>query len=109
MDDDEIVLLFIELPNRVSSIKFPDITDSSASISWIDIDRNESYHYTIDCHDCDKGNTFPVNTVRPSVILEKLNASTQYNISVTVNNSITVLTGKSLYTFAELQTRPGGM
>ena len=109
MVDDEIVILFIELPNRVSNIDFADITDSSANISWIDVDRNESYHYIIDCHGCDKGNTFPVNTIRASVILEKLNASTQYNISVTVNNSITVLTRKSLYEFATLQTGAGGM
>ena len=97
------------LPDRVSNVKFTDITDSSANISWIDVGRNESYHYTIDCHGCDKRNTFPVNTIQASVVLEKLDASTQYNISVTVNNSITVLTRKSLYKFAELQTRAGGM
>ena len=109
MGDDKIVTLFIELPNRVSNINFTDITDSSANISWIDVDRNESYHYTIDCHGCDKQNAFPVNTIQASVILGKLDASTQYNISVTVSNSITVLTRKSLYKFAKLQTRAGGM
>ena len=109
MSDDEINIFSIELPDRVSNVKFTDITDSSANISWIGVGRNESCHYTIDCHNCDKLNTFPVNTIQASVVLEKLDASTQYNISVTVNNSITVLTRKSLYEFAELQTRAGGM
>ena len=42
------------------------------------------------------------------MILKNLNASTIYNISVGVNNSITVLTDKLIYETAELHTKVGG-
>ena len=43
-----------------------------------------------------------------SVIIKNLNASTIYNISVAVNNSISVLADKLLYQTAELHTKVGG-
>ena len=43
-----------------------------------------------------------------SVIIKNLSASTIYNISVAVNNSISVLADKLLYQTAELHTKVGG-
>ena len=68
-----------------------------------------AFHYTIDCHGCSKPNIFPVYANQTSAILRGLDASTQYNISVTVNNDITRLTNQSLYRFSVLNTSAGGM
>ena len=109
--DDEMIILSIELPDRVSNITFTEITKSSANISWTFVNKNGEplYNYTIDCYGCIKSNIFPVDTNQASVILRGLDASTQYNISVTVNNNITWLTNQSLYKFFVLHTRAGGM
>ena len=102
-----MIILSIELPDRVSNITFTEITESSANISWTFV--GEAFHYTIDCNGCSKRNIFPVDTNQRSTILRGLDASTQYNISVTVNNNITQLTYQSLYQFSVLHTRAGGM
>ena len=104
-------ILSIELPDRVSNITFTEITKSSANISWTFVNKDEKpiYNYTIDCCGCSKSNIFPVDTDQTSVILRGLDASTQYNISVTVNNNITRLTNRSLYKFSILNTSAGGM
>ena len=102
-----MIILSIELPDRVSNIIFTEITKSSANISWTF--AGKAFHYTIDCNGCSKPNIFPVDTNQTSTILRGLDASTLYNISVTVNNSITRLTNKSLYQFSVLHTRAGGM
>ena len=102
-----MIILSIELPDRVSNIIFTEITESSANISWTFV--GEAFHYTIDCNGCSKPNIFPVDTNQTSVTLRGLDASTQYNISVTVNNNITRLTNQSLYRFSLLDTRAGGM
>ena len=102
-----MIILSIELPDRVSNIAFTEITKSSANISWTFV--GEAFHYTIDCNDCSKPNIFPVDTNQTSTILRGLDASTQYNISVTVSNNITRLTNRSLYQFSVLNTRAGGM
>lgn len=99
----------IELPDRASAVTFSDITSTSVNISWTDnsLKRN-LFNYLIDCFGCSKQNIFPVETEKTSMILKNLNASTIYNISVAVNNSITLLTGKLLYETAELHTKVGG-
>ena len=102
-----MIILSIELPDRVSSVTFTEITESSANISWTFV--GEAFHYTIDCNGCSKPNIFPVDTNQTSVTLRGLDASTQYNISVTVNNNITWLTNQSLYKFSLLRTSAGGM
>ena len=102
-----MIVLSIELPDRVSSITFTEITKSSANISWTFV--GEAFHYTIDCNGCSKPNIFPVDTNQTSMILKGLDASTLYNISVAVNNNITRLTNQSLYQFSVLHTRAGGM
>ena len=102
-----MIIFSIELPDRVSNITFKDVTKSSANISWTFV--GEAFHYTIDCNGCSKPNIFPVDTHQTSMILRGLDASTQYNISVTVNNNITRLTSQSLYQFSVLHTRAGGM
>ena len=102
-----MIILSIELPDRVSNITFTEITKSSANVSWTFV--GEAFHYTIDCNGCSKPNIFPVDTNQTNMILRGLDASTQYNISVTVNNSITRLTNQSLYQFSVLHTRAGGM
>ena len=102
-----MIFLYIELPDRVSSITFTEITKSSANISWTFVE--EAFYYTIDCNGCSKPNIFPVDTNQTSEILRGLDASTQYNISVTVNNNITWLTNQSLYKFSMLRTSAGGM
>ena len=102
-----MIILSIELPDRVSNIAFTEITKSSANISWTFL--GEAFHYTIDCNGCSKPNIFPVDTNQTSTILRGLDASTQYNISVTVSNNITRLTSQSLYQFSVLNTRAGGM
>ena len=108
--DDEIIILSIELPDRVLNVSFTEITKSSANISWRFVNRDgEAFHYTINCNGCSRSYIFPVNTNQTSVILRGLDASTQYNISVTVNNSITRLTGEALYKFSMLHTSTGGM
>lgn len=100
---------FIELPDRVSVITFSDITSTSVNISWIYNSENENpFNYIIDCFGCSKQNVFPVEAEQSSVIIKNLNASTIYNISVAVNNSITVLADKILYETAELHTKVGG-
>ena len=99
----------LELPVRVSAIKISDITSTSVNISWIDISSKENpFNYIIDCFGCSKQNIFPVETEKTSVVIKNLNASTIYNISVAVNNSISVLTDKLLYETAELHTKVGG-
>ena len=108
--DHKTIILSIELPDRVWDVRFTEVTKSSANMSWRFINRDgEAFHYTIDCNGCSKSYIFPVNTNHTSVILRGLDASTQYNISVIVNNSITRLTGQSLYKFSMLHTRAGGM
>ena len=107
MWDNKMIILSIELPDRVSNIIFAKITKSSANISWTFIGK--AFHYTIDCNGCSKRNIFPVDTNQTSTILRGLDASTLYNISVTVHNSITRLTNQSLYRFSMLHTRAGGM
>ena len=102
-----MIIFSLELPDRVSNITFTEITKSSANISWTFVGK--ALHYTIDCNDCSKPNIFPVDTNQTSMTLKELDASTQYNISVTVNNNITWLTNQSLYQFSVLHTRPGGM
>ena len=102
-----MIILSIELPDRVSSVTFTEITESSANISWTFV--GEAFHYTIDCSGCSKPNIFPVDTNQTSVTLQGLDASTLYNISVTANNNITRLTNQSLYRFSVLHTRAGGM
>ena len=102
-----MIILSIELPDRVSNITFTDVTESSANISWTFV--GEAFYYTIDCNFCRKPNIFPVDTNQTSVILRGLDASTQYNISVTVNNNITQLTYQSLYKYSVLHTGAGGM
>ena len=105
-----MIICSIELPGRVSNITFTEITKSSANISWTFFDKDvEAFHYTIDCDGCSKRNIFPVDTNQTSVILRGLDASTQYNISVTVVNSITRLTNESLDKYSVLHTRAGGM
>ena len=102
-----MIILSIELPDRVSNITFTEITKSSANISWTFV--REAFYYTIDCIGCSEPNIFPVDTNQTSMILRGLDASTQYNISVTVNNNITQLTNESLYKYSVLHTRAGGM
>ena len=102
-----MIILSIELPDRVSNVTFTEITESSANISWTFV--GEAFHYTIDCNGCSKPSIFPVDTDQTSVTLRGLDASTLYNISVTVNNNITRLTNQSLYRFLLLHTRAGGM
>ena len=102
-----MIILSIELPDPVSNIIFTKITKSSANISWTFVGK--AFHYTIDCNGCGKRNIFPVDTNQTSTILRGLDASTLYNISVTVNNSITLLTNQSLYQFSVLHTGAGGM
>ena len=102
-----MIILSIELPDRVSNVTFTDVTKSSANMSWTFV--GEVFHYTINCNGCSKPNIFPVDTNQTSVILRGLDASTQYNISVTVKNNITWLTNHSLYQFSVLHTGPGGM
>ena len=102
-----MIFLSIELPDRVSSITFTEITESSANISWTFV--GEAFYYTIDCNGCSKPNIFPVDTNQTSEILRGLDASTQYNISVTVHNNITRLTNQSLHKFSVLRTSAGGM
>ena len=102
----KIIILFIELPDSVCNITFTEITKSSAHISWTFV--GEAFHYTTDFNGCSKSNIFPIDTNQTSVILRGLDVSTQYNISVTVNN-ITQLTKHSLYKFFVLHTRAGGM
>ena len=102
-----MIILSLELPDRVSNIAFTEITKSSANISWTYV--GGAFHYTIDCNGCSKPNIFPVDTNQTSTILRGLYASTQYNISVTVSNNITRLTNRSLYQFSVLNTRAGGM
>ena len=99
----------IELPDRVSNITFSDTTSASVKISWIDNSLKENpFNYIVDCFGCSKQNIFPVETEKTSVIIKKLNASTIYNISVAVNNSVTVLADKLQYKTAELHTNIGG-
>ena len=99
----------IELPDRVSAVTFSDITSASVIISWTDTSlKKNPFNYIIDCFGCSKQNIFPVETEKTSVIIKNLNASTMYNISVAVNNSITVLTDKLQYETAELHTKVGG-
>lgn len=99
----------IELPDRVSAVTFSDITSTSVNISWTDnSSKKNPFNYLIDCFGCSKQNIFPVQTEKTSMILKNLNASTIYNISVGVNNSITVLTDKLIYETAELHTKVGG-
>ena len=99
----------IEVPVRVSAVNFSDITSTSVNISWIDNSSKENpFNYIIDCFGCSKQNIFPIETEKTNVIIKNLNASTIYNISVAVNNSITVLTDKLLYETAELHTKVGG-
>ena len=99
----------IELPERVSDVTFSDITSASVNISWTDkFSKKNPFNYIIDCFGCSKQNTFPVETEKTSVIIKSLNASTIYNISVAVNNSITVLTDKLLYKTEKLHTKVGG-
>ena len=102
-----MIILSIELPDRVSNIIFTEITESSANISWTFV--GEAFYYIIDCSSCSKPNIFPVDTNQTSEILRGLDASTQYNISVAVNNNITRLTNQSLYKFSVLRTSAGGM
>ena len=99
----------IELPDRVAAITFSDITSTSVNISWNDDSLKENpFNYIIDCFGCSKQNIFHVETEQSSVIIKNLNASTIYNISVAVNNSITVLADELLYETAELHTKVGG-
>ena len=70
--------------------------------------KENPFNYIVDCFGCSKQNIFPVESEKTSVIIKKLNASTIYNISVAVNNSITVLADKLLYKTAELHTNVGG-
>ena len=102
-----MIILSIELPDRVSNVTFTDVTKSSANMSWTFV--GETFHYTISCNGCSKPNIFPADTNQTSVTLRGLDASAQYNISVTVNNRITWLTNHSLYQFSVLNTGPGGM
>ena len=102
-----MIILSIELPDRVSNIIFTEITESSANISWTFV--GEAFYYIIDCNGCSKPNIFPVDTNQTSMVLRGLDASTLYNISVAVNNDITRLTNQSLYEFSVLHTRAGGM
>ena len=102
-----MIILSIELPDRVSNITFTDVTKSSVNISWTFV--GEAFHYTINCNGCSKPNIFPVDTDQTSAILRGLDASTQYNISVTVHNNLTWLTNQSLYKFSVLKTSAGGM
>ena len=100
----------IELPEQVSAITFLDITSTSVNISWIDkFPKKNPFNYIIDCFGCSKQNIFPVETEQSSVIIKHLNASTIYNISIAVNNSISVLTDELLYETAKLHTKVGGM
>ena len=79
------------------------------NISWTGKSSKKNlFNYIIDCFGCSKQNIFPVKTEKTSVIIKNLNASTIYNISVAVNNSISVLTDKLLYETAELHTKVGG-
>ena len=97
------------MPDRVSHVTFSDITSASVNISWTDKSlKKNPFNYIIDCFGCSKQNIFPVETEKTSVIIKNLNASTMYNISVAVNNSITVLTDKLQYETAELLTKVGG-
>ena len=99
----------IELPGRVSAIFFSFITSTSVNISWIDSSTKENhFNYIIDCFGCAKENIFPVETEQSTVIVKNLNASTIYNISVAVNNSITVLVDELLFETAELHSEVGG-
>ena len=93
----------------MSAVNFSDITSTSVNISWIDnSSKDNPFNYIIDCFGCSKQNIFPIETEKTNVIIKNLNASTIYNISVAVNNSITVLTDRLLYETAELHTKVGG-
>ena len=56
----KMVILSLELADRVSNITFTEITKSSANISWTFV--GDTFDYTIDCNDCSKPNIFPVDS-----------------------------------------------
>ena len=90
-----LLIFFIELPNRVSNIKFSGVTSSSVNISWSEnVTKKEDYNYIIDCIGCYKRNIFPVETNQTYVILKNLDSSSLYYITVAIHNSVTVLTAK---------------
>ena len=103
------IFFTIELPNRVSNIRFSNITSSSAIVLWSDsVTKTEPYNYIIDCIGCYKRSSFPVETEQTYVILKNLDASSLYYITVAVNNNITMITGKWLYESRTFHTRSKG-
>ena len=99
----------IELPRRVSNIKFSSITSSSVNVSWSDsVTRTEPYNYIIDCIGCYKRSIFPVETEQTYVILNNLDPSSLYYITVAVNNNITKITGNWLSESGTFLTKSKG-
>lgn len=99
----------IELPSRVSNIKFSSVTSSSVNVSWSDnVIKTRPYSYIIDCIGCYKRTIFPIETEQTYVILKDLDPTSLYYITVAVNNNITVLTGKSLSESGTFRTQNKG-
>lgn len=104
-----LLIFFIELPNRVSNIKFSGVTSSSVNISWSDsVTKKEHYNYIIDCIGCYKRNVFPVETDQTYIILKNLDPSTLYYVTIAINNSVTILTGKWPSAFGTFRTQNKG-
>ena len=101
--------LTIGLPSRVSNIKFSSITSSSVNVSWSDsVTKTEPYNYKIDCIGCYKRSTFPIETEQTYVILQNLDPSSLYYITVAVNNNITMITDKWLSESGTFHTQSKG-